>query len=381
MRSRVFLRRVVNRLTGFQHARINPDIRQMPDVGIGHDLERQRRERLVIRRAPQFRLGSVRRHALHRRHVHWRRQIVDYRIKQRLHALVLERRARNHRHQLQRDRRTPQRRAQFRRLQLVLVEILGEDGVVVLRDVFDHLLAVRLVELRAQRRRLYGRFQRRARRQVRRIPQFLEREDFVFRAKRFVFPDDRALLDEIDHSDEIVFASDGVGDGNGMRGESLPHRQNRVLEIGADAVHLVDERDARHAVLVRLPPDRFRLWLHARDRVEHRNRSVQHAQRPLDFHREIHVARRIDDVDAEHLVEPLPRSRRRRRRDRNPALALLIHPVHHGRAFVHLADLVGHARIEKDALGDGRLARIDMRHDPDVAGLIELYLPWHFLIS
>ena len=75
-----------------------------------------------------------------------------------------------------------------------------------------------------------------------------------------------------------------------------------MVEIRADAVHLIDERNARHAILVRLPPYRFRLRLHARHRVEHGDRAVQHAQRSLDFHREIHMARRINDIDAIALV-------------------------------------------------------------------------------
>src|ERR1700728_1423209 len=253
----------------------------------------------------------------------------------------------------------------------------SSDGVVVLGNELDHFFAMLFVEFRAQRRGLHRGFQRRPRLQILRIPKFFQREHFVLRAQSFVLPYDGALFDEIDHSDEIIFTADGKGDGNGVSGKSLAHRADRVVEIGTDAVHLVDERDARHTILVRLPPDRLRLRLHARHRVKHRHRAVQHPQRPLHFHREIHVARRIDNVDAVILVEPLPRSRRRRGRNRNAALALLLHPVHHGRAFVHFADLVSHTRVEKDALGAGRLPRIDVRHDPDVADLIELYLACH----
>ena len=101
-----------------------------------------------------------------------------------------------------------------------------------------------------------------------------------------------------------------------------------MIEIRADAVHLVDERDARNAILVRLAPDRLRLRLHAGHRVENRHRAVEHAQRTLHFHREIDVARRIDNIDAVCFVEALPGSRRRRGRDRDAALALLLHPVH-----------------------------------------------------
>ncbi len=162
-----------------------------------------------------------------------------------------------------------------------------------------------------------------------------------------------------------------------MRGEPLPHRANGMIEVGADAVHLVNERDARHAILVRLPPHRFRLRLHARYRVKHGNRAIQHAQRTFHFYGEIHVARRIDDVDAIGLVEALPGSGGRGGRNGDSALALLLHPVHHGGAFVHFADLVGHTRIKQDALGAGGLPRIDVRHDPDVANLPELYLSRH----
>ena len=70
------------------------------------------------------------------------------------------------------------------------------------------------------------------------------------------------------------------------------------LEVGADAVHLVHEADARHAVLVRLAPHRLRLGLDARHRIEHRDRAIEHAQRPLDFDGEVDVARGVDDVDA-----------------------------------------------------------------------------------
>ena len=55
--------------------------------------------------------------------------------------------------------------------------------------------------------------------------------------------------------------------------------------------------------------------------------------------------------------------------DRDPALLLLLHPVHDGSALVHLADLVGAAGVIEDALGRRRLTGVDVSHDPDVAGL------------
>ena len=71
-----------------------------------------------------------------------------------------------------------------------------------------------------------------------------------------------------------------------------------AVEIGADLVHLVDEHDARHAVLVGLAPHRLRLRLDALVAVEHAYRAVEHAQRALDLDGEVDVAGGVDDVEA-----------------------------------------------------------------------------------
>ena len=151
-----------------------------------------------------------------------------------------------------------------------------------------------------------------------------------------------------------------------------------MIEIRAHAIHLIDERDARHAILIGLAPHGFGLRLHAGHRVKHRNRAVQHAQRALDFHGEVHVARCVDNIDTRALAKARPESGGRRGGDGDAPLALLLHPVHGGRAVVHLADLVRHAGIKQDAFGRGGLAGVDVRHDPDVARILEFVWPGHF---
>ena len=165
--------------------------------------------------------------------------------------------------------------------------------------------------------------------------------------------------------------------GTGMRAEAVDHRLDAALEVGADAVHLVDVGDARDGVLVGLAPDGLGLRLYTSDGVEQRDSTIEHAQRALDLDREVHVAGRIDDVDA--VVGPLAGGRGRR--DRDAALLLLLHPVHGRGALVHLAHLVGLAGVVEDALGRRRLARIDVGHDPDVSGLFERELARHGGIS
>ena len=96
---------------------------------------------------------------------------------------------------------------------------------------------------------------------------------------------------------------------------------------------------------------------------------VEHAQRALHLDGEVDVPGRVDDVDAvlgEGLVHPLPEAGGGGGGDGDAALLLLLHVVHHGRAVVDLADLVRDAGVEKDALGRGRLARVDVRGDADV---------------
>ena len=95
------------------------------------------------------------------------------------------------------------------------------------------------------------------------------------------------------------------------------------------------------------------------------------------------MSRSVDEVDAvlELLVMRVIRRRPERGgcsgRDRDAALALLLHPVHDRVARVHLADLMRNAGIKKHAFGNGGLARIDVSDDADVAGLFDGVLAGH----
>ena len=166
---------------------------------------------------------------------------------------------------------------------------------------------------------------------------------------------------------EVALGADRELHDGRHRVEAVADHLDGALEVGADAVHLVDEAKARHVVLVRLPPDRLGLRLDAGDGVEDRDRAVEDAQRALDLDGEVDVAGRVDEVDP----AVAPATGGRGGGDRDAALLLLDHPVHGRGALVHLADLVVAAGVEEDALGRRRLARVDMGHDPDVAGLGE----------
>merc|ERR1719258_246623 len=70
---------------------------------------------------------------------------------------------------------------------------------------------------------------------------------------------------------------DGHLEHRGHGAEVVLDHLDAVVEVGAHAVHLVHEAHARHAVLVRLAPDRLGLRLDARDAVEDGDGAVEHA--------------------------------------------------------------------------------------------------------
>jgi hypothetical protein len=102
--------------------------------------------------------------------------------------------------------------------------------------------------------------------------------------------------------------------------------------------------------------------------------AVEHAQRALDFGGEVDVTRSIDDVDA----DVAPEAGRRRGGNRDPALLLLLHPVHDRSAFMDFADFVRNSGVKENPLCRRRLAGIDVRHDADVACPFERCLPRHY---
>src|SRR5437773_6011279 len=89
------------------------------------------------------------------------------------------------------------------------------------------------------------------------------------------------------------------------------------------------------------------------------------------------MARRINDVNAK-IVPPTGGGGRG---DGDAAFLLLLHPVHHRRAFVHLAHLVRDPRVIEDPLRSGSLPGIDVGHDADVPSFFDRHLTWHMIVK
>src|SRR5690606_32834503 len=139
---------------------------------------------------------------------------------------------------------------------------------------------------------------------------------------------------------------------------------------GAGAVELVDEADAGNPVPVGLTPDGLGRGLDPGYAVARGAGPGEYSEGALHLDRDAAVARRAAGRDG--MV--VPHTGGGGGGDGDAALLLLIHPVHGGGAFVGLTELVAAAGVVEDALGEGRFARVDMRHDPDVPGTAQGYL-------
>ena len=345
---------VVHRRTGLHRARVHAEEAELTDIGVGRDLERQRRERLFVRRVTLFFFLGIRVHALDSRNVRRRRHVVHNGVQQLLHALVAVRRTAGDRHHGVRQGGFADAFLDLVDRQFLTREVFFHERVILLGDVFDQLIMILL--------------------------------SFLFHVVGDLFlADILALIVIIDirfHGDQVNdaleerFRSDRKLDRDSVTFEALFHHVNHAVKIRAHDVHLIDVRHAGNLIFVRLTPHRLRLGLHAALGAEHRHGAVQDAQRALHFHREIHVTRGVNDVDS--MI--LPETGRRRGRDRDAALLLLFHPVHRRRTVVRLTDFVVDTGVIQDAFGRRCFTGINVRHDADISGFFQSYLPSHVVL-
>ena len=200
---RLAVRRVQHPIARLDTARVDAEVRELADERVGHDLEDERRERRVLRRRPRDLVLRLRVGALDGRDVERAREVVDDRVEQRLHALVLEGGAEQHR----RDRVGERPRAER------AADHLGRDGRLVL-EVRLHQLVVVLgdrVDQRVVRLLGGGRELGRDLADGERLPEL-------------VLVDDRAHLDEVDDADVVVLLADRDLDGHRVRAEPVAHR-------------------------------------------------------------------------------------------------------------------------------------------------------------
>jgi hypothetical protein len=130
------------------------------------------------------------------------------------------------------------------------------------------------------------------------------------------------LIEDVDLTLEIIFFAERNQNRPGVGAELLTHAINGAIEVRADTVHLIHERDARHPVFRGLAPDGLRLRLDAGNTTKDGDGAIQDAERTLDLGGKIDMAGSVDDVYPlfnafEDFVNPVllaldPRACRRR---------------------------------------------------------------------
>src|SRR5581483_1833540 len=336
--------RVEHARTGTHDARIDAEERQPAHVGIGDNLEDQRRERFVVRRMADNFLAGVGVRAHDGRNVQRRRQVFHDGIQQQLDALVLERRAAQHRLYLARDGGRTQRAHQFILRDFLFQQVLFHQEFVTLDDDLDGLCPNGfglLTEVFGDGMALDGRTQ-------------------------IIAVGDQLHVEEIDQPAEAFPFGVREVKNDRLTRQPIHDHIDAALEIGAGAIHFVDKTDARHVVFVGLPPDGFRLRLNTRHTVEHDHAAVQHAQRTLHFGGKIDVSGGVDQVD----LMTSPTGGHGGGGNGDTAFAFLIHIVRRRRAFVYLTDAMHHAGVVQNALRRGRLARVDVGNHADIADFL-----------
>ena len=319
-------------------------------AGVVHDLEREAAERLGV--GWRALLGGIVR-AYRVAGVDRGRQVVAHAVEQLLHALVLERGAAERRGDGAGDAALAERLLDLVVRELLAREELLHEGVVLLGGALDHLLAVLLRLLEHVGWNLFLRDRLAEGLHV--IAESLHR-------------------DEVHDAAERLAGADRKHHRHGVRAELVLHLLHHGVEVRADAVHLVDERDLRHLVLLGLAPHLLGLRLHllglrlhAAHRAVEGHGAVEHAERALHLGREVHVSGSVD----QRQTVGAPLHARGGGLDRDAALLLLDHEVHRRGAVMHLADLVVLAGIVENALRRGRLAAVDVRHDAEVPNFFQ----------
>ena len=251
--------RVLDVRTCGQDAGVGAHETQAADERVGGDLEGEAGERLVrIAVAHHLLLLVVGVHADDLTDIVGRREVTHHGVEHRLDALVLEGGTAEHRRDVHGDGRLADglHHLGFGDAVGILEELLHE-GIVLLGNSLDELLAV----LGNGVHQVIG-----------------NRNLGEGHALVLLVPDHGLARQQVDHTLEVVLGTDGHLQGDGVGAEHLADLLEHVEEVGTGAVHLVDETDAGHLVLVGEAPIRLGLGFHTGHGAEESHRSVEDAQ-------------------------------------------------------------------------------------------------------
>ena len=249
---------IVDIAAGFDLTGIHAEEGQASHIRVGSNLEGKGRGLLVLRGLAILFVTGVRTHANHIRGVQRTGQESTNVVEQRLHTLVLEGGATEHRSNLHAHRGSPQSCENLSISDTAgVVEELLHESLVVLSGGLNHLVAPLLSLVDHVGGNLLN---------------------AVLSAHRLAMPEDSLHLNEVHDALEVLFSADGDDHGHSLGAQHILHLANDLKEVGATAIHLVYISDTGDVVLVCLAPHGLRLGLHATNCAVGCHSTVEHTQ-------------------------------------------------------------------------------------------------------
>ena len=181
------------------------------------------------------------------------------------------------------------------------------------------------------------------------------------------------IVHTVVHALETLARADRPVDRIGADAQLVLNLLEQVVGVARLAVHLVDERENRHAAHRAHLEQLARLRLDALGGVDDHDRGVRSHQRAVGILGEVLVARGVQDIDALALIPEL----QHRGRDRNTALLFDLHPVGNRMAAVFLAldhaGLLDGAAVKQEFLRDGGFAGVRVRNNRKRAPVFDFF--------
>ena len=349
---------IVHGVTFLENTGVHADEHQLADEFVSPELERQHHGLGIVRSGDFEGLFRIQRAFRVGGNGFYRRgEVIHHGVKQELDAFVLESGATGDRHKFVGDGGAADS----------FLELFGREGFF-----HEHLFSKLIVHVsHTAHEFMVGQF-----------GFFLEFGGNIFNrvggAQAIVVGvNDGFLVHHVNLAAELVFSADGDQNGSGIRAQLVVNIVQHVVEVGAGTVHLVDEAHAGHAVLGGLTPHGFRLGLHSCHAAEHHDGAVKHAEGTFHFSSEVNVPGSINNVQLEifafehfadtFILHLLPVGGNSSGGNGDTAFAFLLHPVGRGGTVVGFTNLVNHAGVEKDTLGQRGFAGVNVSGNTDIA--------------
>ena len=336
---------VVHRGTGVDGTGIHTEEAQLAHKGVGHNLERQSGERLVVGGVADHFFFGFRVNTLNRRYIRRGGHIIHDRIQQLLYALVAVGSTAGDRNHSVSDTGFADGALDLVNSELLAAQIFLQQLVILLSHVLDQLSVVFFRQLLHVVRNFFH----------------------LHVGAHFVIINISLHFHQVDDTLKGILRADRQLNRNGIALQTVLHHLDDPIEIGAHDIHLIDIGHSRHVIFVSLAPYGFRLRLHAALGAQNCYRAIQYSQRALHLYGKVNVAGGVDDVDTMFL----PEAGSSGGGNGDTSLLLLRHPVHGSSTVVGFADLMVYARIVQNTFRCCCFTGIDVSHDADITGFLK----------